>query len=66
MTKIMPIKKEKKTLKMNVMMMKMIMMKIEYMILNTMMDTNMLEIKNKTDDEDLEHDDDEGLKDVED
>ena len=50
---------------MNVMMMKMIMMKIENMILNTKMDTNMLEIKNKTDDEDLEHDDD-GDEDVED
>ena len=36
----------------------MMMMKIENMILNTMMDTNMLEIKNKNDDEDLEHDDD--------
>ena len=45
--------------------MKMIMMKIENKILNTMMDSNMLEIKYKTDDEDREHDDD-GDEDVED
>ena len=65
MTKIMPMKMEKGTLKMIMMMMNMIMIKIENMIFNTMMDTNMLEIKNKADDEDLEHDDD-GVKDVED
>ena len=66
MTKIMPMKMEKGTLKMIMMMMNMIMIKIENMIFNTMMDTNMLEIKNKADDEDLEHDDDDGDEDVED